>query len=242
MQFKIRQEGTQDSWRALIGSYGSDYTCGAHFYVSSGGHLSFELHHSSGWDITGTGGRTSDIFTMSANKWYLVQLEFTGTAYKSYISEDGLNFINIYTLETTSNIVATQNQCIGCDQYAGGSQYFNGSIDLKESWIKIEDEYFWNPVEKYSKVFQGILDSAYIDTGDEVTLNLYDIQTDKRNLILNTNTNHNVNNIKFQEYIDTITIPEHGLSIYENDMWSKRREVTLTVDDENVDIYTEGNV
>jgi len=242
MQFKFKQDQVDSNWRALFGSTSNDYTSGAHFYVTGTGGISVELGQGNNWGITGTGGfHAGNLFT--SNEWCWARLEFTGSSYNVWFSKDGINFNKVSYKESTTTINATQPQAIGCDEYTrSNSHSFNGSIDLNETWIKIDGEYWWKPVNLVAKTIPGILDTGYIDTGDEVTLNLYDIQTDKRNLILNTNTNHNVNNLKFQEYIDQITIPEHGLSIYENDMWSKRREVTLTVDDENVDIYTEGNV
>ena len=90
----------------------------------------------------------------------------------------------------------------------------------------------------------GILDSSYLDTGDQVTLNLYDVETNKRTLILNTNRDVTVQNKQYVEYNGEITIPDHGLSVYDPEKytWSKYRIVTLNVNDEDTGIYTEGNI
>ena len=90
----------------------------------------------------------------------------------------------------------------------------------------------------------GILDSSYLDTGDQVTLKLYDVETNKRTLILNNNRDVTVQNKQYVEYNGEITIPEHGLSIYDPEKytWSKYRIVTLNVNDEDTGIYTEGNI
>ena len=90
----------------------------------------------------------------------------------------------------------------------------------------------------------GILDSSYLDTGDQVTLNLYDVETNKRTLILNNNRDVTVTGKQFVQYDGQVTIPEHGLSVCdpETQLWSKYRIITLNVNDEDTGIYTEGNI
>lgn len=244
MQFKFKQDALDSTWRALFGNYYGDWTCGAHFYTTGNGGISFELTSTnSSWNITGTGGiHAANVFT--ANKWYWARLEFTGSSYNAYISDDGITFRQISTLSSTTPIKANQRQTIGCDQYAGGNQYLNGSIDLSESYIKINDEYWWKGTTESGKHLPGILDSSYEDTGNAITLKLYDVETNDRTLILNTNRNVNVLNKKFVQYDGEIQIPDHGLSVYNSDthVWSKYRFITLNVDNASTAIYTEGNI
>ena len=244
MCFKFKQYTLDNEWRALFGSYYGDYTCGAHFYLANSGGISFELSSTnSSWNITGTGGiYAANVFT--ANKWYWAKLEFTGTSYNAYISEDGINFTQISTLSTTTPIKANRNQTIGCDQYAGGNHYLNGIIDFSECYIKINNEYWWKGVDIAGRYLPGILNENYEDTGDAVTLKLYDVETNDRTLILNTDRDVNVLNKKFVQYDGEIQIPDHGLSTYDEETysWSKYRFITLDVDDSDTTIYTEGNI
>lgn len=244
MCFKFKQDSLNTTWRALFGSYSGDYTCGAHLYVTQNGCISFELTSANGsWDITGVGGKTSGVI-FTAAKWYWVKLEFTGTYYNAYLSEDGSNFTKIIEFANSTPIRASQKQTIGCDQYAGGDHYLNGSIDLSESYIKINNNIWWTGNTNIAEYAPGILDSNYIDTGDQVTLNLYDVETDQRTLILNNNRDVTVSNKQYVEYNGEIEIPEHGLSIYDSETysWSKYRIITLNVNDEDTGIYTEGNI
>lgn len=244
MCFKFKQYALNNEWRALFGSYYGDYTCGAHFYLTNSGGISFELSSTnSSWNITGTGGiHAANVFT--ANKWYWAKLKFTGTNYNAYISEDGINFTQISTLSSTTAIKANRNQTIGCDQYASGNHYLNGIIDFSECYIKINNEYWWKGVDIAGRYLPGILNKDYEDTGDAVTLKLYDVETNDRTLILNTDRNVNVSNKKFVQYDGEIQIPDHGLSTYDEETytWLKYRFIALDVDDGDTTIYTEGNI
>ena len=95
--------------------------------------------------------------TLTANTTYWVKAEFTGSVYNLYLSTDG----KTYTLEntkTTSNKMAdTANWQIGYDKT---DKYpFLGSIDLPNSYIKIDGSTWWKggtgklTLKKGSKVY-----------------------------------------------------------------------------------------
>ena len=139
---------------------------------------------------------------------------------------------------TVNNFIFGRNT----DTYS--NQYFTGSIYTDDLLIKKDGNIIFTNTNIVGEEVPGILDSSYLDTGDQVTLNLYDVETNKRTLILNNNRDVTVQNKQYVEYNGEITIPEHGLSVYDPEKytWSKYRIVTLNVNDEDTGIYTEGNI
>ena len=139
---------------------------------------------------------------------------------------------------TVNNFIFGRNT----DTYS--NQYFTGSIYTDDLLIKKDGNIIFTNTNIVGEEVPGILDSSYLDTGDQVTLNLYDVETDKRTLILNNNRDVTVQNKQYVEYNGEITIPDHGLSVYDPEKytWSKYRIITLNVNDEDTGIYTEGNI
>ena len=139
---------------------------------------------------------------------------------------------------TVNNFIFGRNT----DTYS--NQYFTGSIYTDDLLIKKDGNIIFTNTNIVGEEVPGILDSSYLDTGDQVTLNLYDVETNKRTLILNNNRDVTVQNKQYVEYNGEITIPDHGLSVYDPEKysWSKYRIVTLNVNDEDTGIYTEGNI
>lgn len=181
-----------------------------------------------------------DMFTVNINTIYWLKFQINGLNTEVYSSTDGEN----YTLRYTRN---TGNTSVGFNTlgYSQWNYAFNGLIYLEDVSVFDEnDTVIYNGMTYDGEYVTGILNTDYIDTGDAVTLNLYDVQTTDRTLILNDNRNVTVYNKKYVQYDGEISIPDHGLSIYNDDTktWSKYRFVTLDVDDENTTIYTEGNI
>lgn len=181
-----------------------------------------------------------DMFTVNTNTIYWLKFQINGLNTEVYSSTDGEN----YTLRYTRN---TGNISVGFNTlgYSQWNYAFNGLIYLEDVSVFDEnDTVIYNGMTYAGEYITGILNTDYIDTGDAVTLNLYDVQTTDRTLILNDNRNVTVYNKKYVQYDGEILIPDHGLSIYNDDTktWSKYRFVTLDVDDENTTIYTEGNI
>ena len=93
------------------------------------------------WDINLTGNNILDLDT-----WYWCKLEFTGNKYILSYSIDGINWIEDASQDSTTKITnLTGELSLGCDE---GTRYLeNGSIDLSETYIKINGEYWWKGVE-----------------------------------------------------------------------------------------------
>lgn len=73
-------------------------------------------------------------------------------------STDGIKFLNDNNPTDTSN------------------NYFTGKFYINESYIKINDEFYWAKDYVETKENKGIFIENYKDTGKEVCLNLYDLQ------------------------------------------------------------------
>lgn len=190
-------------------------------------------------------GQSYEIFTAELDKWYWVKCIVNGTTKTYFVSEDGINYQQKIS-QTDTSISPSSNYefRIGLSSYDSSRPFTNGIIDLTGCYLKINDELIWKGSEKAADFLPGILDPNYSDTGDQVTLNLYDVETDKRTLILNNNRDVTVQNKQYVEYNGEITIPDHGLSVYDPEKytWSKYRIITLNVNDEDTGIYTEGNI
>ena len=104
--------------------------------VNDDGKLQFSIGNGSSWILSAIIGTT----VLQTNTDYWFKLVFNGTTYTAYSSTDGSN----WTQEST----ATNNVSIsGATLNVGISRllnnYFQGSIDLKESYININGQRWW---------------------------------------------------------------------------------------------------
>jgi len=180
-------------------------------------------------------------YSFELNKWYWVKCTWNVTDKKviTYIKTDNTDWEKIDEFEATS-CGWDQNVEIGADQ----NDYIlsrNSFIDLRESYIKMNDKYYWKPIEgPLGEYISGILNNNELDEGAEKTYKLLDIQTNDRKLILSSNRQIDIKDLKFSEYMTEITIPEHNLSEYDSGSgtWKKTKLVELNVDNDDTIIYT----
>lgn len=105
--------------------------------------LSLYLSNTTSWNIAnGLKGAT----TLIDGTTYYVKLSYNGIAYNLYLSETGI-FNTPEITVNSSNTIPERHISIGC--IGDVSVPFLGSIDLKESYIKIGSEIWWNC--KYSE-------------------------------------------------------------------------------------------
>lgn len=97
--------------------------------------LRFLAMSSRTWDIANVNGTT----VLSANTDYWVKLIFTGTQYILYLSLDGKNYSAEITVNSSLKIQTMPYIMIGRRGSASGHQ-FNGYIDLKETYVKVNDK------------------------------------------------------------------------------------------------------
>lgn len=165
--------------------------------------------------------------TLVSGNSYWIKARFTGSSYQLLLSTDGKTWGSEALVSSTTKLVATSNENwhIGYNYHSNSSYHYllQSKLNLHESYIKVNEEYWWRGIKIDSNTFiPGILDSSYLDTGDQVTLNLYDVETNKRTLILNTNRDVTVQNKQYVEYNGEITIPAHKTWNYQADgIWTK---------------------
>lgn len=80
------------------------------------------------------------------NTTYFVKAEFTGSAYNLYYSQTNSDYVLIGSLETNKIIYKNElTQSIGLNKWSNGSNYpCLHSIDLSESYIKINGKLWWS--------------------------------------------------------------------------------------------------
>lgn len=91
------------------------------------------------WDICDLSSES----TISTNTDYWVKAEFTGSAYNLYLSTDGIEYKLEASQESTSIVTFPETTCIGCG--GGNRTNLKGSMDLSETYIKIDGEIWWKP-------------------------------------------------------------------------------------------------
>lgn len=96
--------------------------------------------------------------------WYWVKYTYDGTTVRLYSSTDGTN----YTLrKTIENVTITGTGGVyqvgwGSSQNPTSTQYFSGSIDINETYIKVNGEYWFNGAHFFWKnnstpLFTGVI-------------------------------------------------------------------------------------
>lgn len=151
---KIKTPSSFATYNCVWGTIGT-YRDGLQFvgnkiylYLSSNG---------TSWDISGTS--LASTVTFNTNTTYYFKTYFTGTEYKvDYKTEDG-EYANCITLSSSTPIFSSTSHFIGLGTNRGNTAWLgDGSIDLNESYIKINGERWWSG-DSYTKV------GSWIDDG-----------------------------------------------------------------------------
>ena len=82
-------------------------------------------------------------YSISANTTYWIKAEFNGTQYILSASIDGENWTTASTISSTTIATDNYSMNIGKRNYSGYSYEWLGSIDLNESYIKVNNELWW---------------------------------------------------------------------------------------------------
>lgn len=131
----------------------------------------------SSWNISDTTGT----YTILPNTDYWIRYGWTGTVYYLDYSLDGITFIR--DIEVMSSVAAYKSSYymgIGNDMWSSSSQApFLGIIDLSETYIKINDEIWWQGANSIVKEHQ------YITTKDTLNITNYETATISNGIISN---------------------------------------------------------
>ena len=121
------------------------------------------------WDI----GQVIGTTVLENGRYYWIKATFNGSEYCIYLSENGRD----YSLEgslVTSSIPAYQSvTTLGAGNTASSNpQYTQGEIDLKECYIKINDEYWWRGIKetKGMKLLSAVKVGTPIVTDNDIAL------------------------------------------------------------------------
>ena len=139
---KYTPTATPSDWASLIGCGDSlDWTSGVHIYHYSDGKLGLECTSTNGsWDIVRQRGQT--VLTLGTTYW--VKAVYNKINYSLYLSTNGIDWNQEVSVESTTPIHASVIQTLGIN--VGFSKTIIGSIDLSESYIKINDEIWWSGI------------------------------------------------------------------------------------------------
>lgn len=103
--------------------------------------LKYVLGTNGSWEIALSAGTHE----LSANTWYWITAEFTGSAYNFYVSSDGLNYELDLTYSSSDKIQTNNTFFLG--RYPRAGLALNGQIDVADMKIEINNEIVWNAVE-----------------------------------------------------------------------------------------------
>lgn len=107
----------------------------------------------SAWNVDSTAN-----YTLSPNTSYWFKIAFTSTSYTVDVSTNGTDYENIISVTSSTVITANMSQLNIGQRLGYSSPLTSGSIDLNQSYIKINDELWWSG-DSYTKV------GSWIDDG-----------------------------------------------------------------------------
>lgn len=98
--------------------------------------------------------------TLTNGNTYWIKAEFTGTAYNIYLSTDGVNWEAGETISSSTKITDRGINSVGANINDGTNyKQFKGEIDLSESYIKVNGEYWWKGIAlgfvKIKELYKG---------------------------------------------------------------------------------------
>lgn len=115
----------------------------------------------SGWNIYGP---ISNDYQFTENEWYYFKFYYDGTYFKVDSSSDGENWENRIN-NTKTFLMYTNNQPIYLGyRYSYTGEYWRGSINLDECYIKVNNQYIW---QGNNLITDGIYNTGCFISKDE---------------------------------------------------------------------------
>lgn len=113
------------------------------------GYLAMEI--TSHWHGTGATTQSNYFGSLERNKDYYIKLKYKNKTLSCTISTDGVNFVKYYAdISYTQGINnGSSNITLGCNESPYGENFinpFDGTIDLKKSYIKSGDSIVWRGI------------------------------------------------------------------------------------------------
>lgn len=162
------------------------------------------------WQTTGSFGAEN---TISAGKKYWVKVEYDGTHLKGSLSTDGDDYTLCLNEEIAAPATASTNNITTLGLYAANEKTLplNGSIDLKECYIKIDNELWWSGATTATKnpnghIFYDIADKATVDEifSQRGEAWFYGVDTENERIFLprGTRSQYTVNTDETGDYVE----------------------------------------
>ena len=162
------------------------------------------------WQTTGSFGAEN---TISAGKKYWVKVEYDGTHLKGSLSTDGDDYTLCLNEEIAAPATASTNNITTLGLYAANEKTLplNGSIDLKECYIKIDNELWWSGATTATKnpnghIFYDIADKATVDEifSQRGEAWFYGVDTENERVFLprGTRSQYTVNTDETGDYVE----------------------------------------
>lgn len=162
------------------------------------------------WQTTGSFGAEN---TISAGKKYWVKVEYDGTHLKGSLSTDGDDYTLCLNEEIAAPATASTNNITTLGLYAANEKTLplNGSIDLKECYIKIDNELWWSGATTATKnpnghIFYDIADKATVDEifSQRGEAWFYGVDTENERIFLprGTRSQYTINTDETGDYVE----------------------------------------
>lgn len=139
-----------------------------------------------GWFLSSTGSSwniaSSDVnYILSTNTTYLVRASYDLSTYKLEVSsDDGQTWSTSSTINSTERI--SPCYLFGGASWDKSSAYFGGSIDMKESYIKVDGNYWWTAYSLPFTLKDQFQSSCNFVSNDEPTNIKYITDNNSNNL------------------------------------------------------------
>lgn len=144
------------NWEFVMKVNSDSYSSSTRFLVSdplnSSGHLGISLgcnSRSRVWIFLSSNGSSYDIASGTAgtkqlevNKDYWIKLAFNGSRYVVSISEDGQNFEDDITIESSTPVFSPDTP-LEIGVHGGNYLSTNAKVYLKDTYLKVDDKMFW---------------------------------------------------------------------------------------------------
>ena len=235
-QIRVKTPSSASRRNLILGSIDGWYNAGISLEFNTSQHFGVGFSsNGSSWDL----GWITGSSVLSLDTWYYVKFSFDGSQYKLESSTDGSSWTTEGTV-TSSTVLYTTSSVLQLGTANSYSDYYTGSIDLKNTFIDINGDRFWSAVETVTESLPGCTYN-FTDDGSATTLNAFVVNNDDSVVLTPDNSYTN------GYLLGTVSIPAHSIYSYNNGVWTDITPTTLhkydRVDGKATvaDFWTDGN-
>lgn len=198
-----------------LGLGGVDYT-NMQLTVNNGGTLVlFGSSNNTSWDVF---NNTGTDLSMSEGDNYLIKFTYdNSTGYEVLYSQDnGSTWTSCFTSATTTKIRCLKPINLLGNGYNLNSYYSNGTIDMSKCYIKVNNQFVWQPYESYTTYESDGCIVNYTDDGSATTLKAYLVTftNGDKDIVLSPDNTFSLSGQTASVYLKDIIVPAHDLYAY----------------------------